>query len=90
MQMKFENPGELSNPSYQKQLSELVAKLDLESPDASRKILFAQLQKFEAEYKMTSEDMFSSADCVKRELDPDLDKWATLYRCYKEIGLTSA
>jgi hypothetical protein len=67
-------------------IAELLSELDLGEGENPRMRIFARLQKFEAAHKISSADMFDSADCEKRELDPELDEWATLYRCYKEIA----
>jgi hypothetical protein len=67
-------------------IAELVSDLDLGQSENPRMRILAQLQKFKAAHKISSADMFDSADCEKRELDPELDEWATLYRCYKEIA----
>lgn len=67
-------------------IAQLLSELDLGEAENPRMRIFTQLQKFEAAHKISSADMFDSADCEKRELDTELDEWATLYRCYKEIA----
>lgn len=67
-------------------IAELLSELDLGAGENARMKIFVQLQKYEATHKVSSADMFDSADCEKRELDPELDDWANLYRCYKEIA----
>lgn len=67
-------------------IAQLLSELELEAGDNARMKIFVQLQKYEATHKISSADMFESADCEKRQLDPVLNEWATLYRCYKEIA----
>jgi hypothetical protein len=86
MRLKLKKLEGLPDSSAEELICAALESLNLDSVEEARKILFAQLQMFEASYKITSEDMFASADCEKRELDPELDRWATLYRCYKEIA----
>ena len=86
MQLSFKKFDTLDQAGKEQAIAELLSSLDLSSTESPRMKIFARLQKFEAEHKISSADMFESADCEKRELDPELDEWATLYRCYKEIA----
>lgn len=86
MNLPLRNLEQLDDAGKAKVLAELLSELDLDSPAEARMKIFVQLQKYEAAHKITSADMFDSADCEKREIDPELDEWATLYRCYKEIA----
>lgn len=86
MNLPLRNLEQLDEAGKARMLAELLTEFDLDSPAEARMKIFVQLQKYEAAHKITSADMFESADCEKRALDPELDAWATLYRCYKEIA----
>jgi len=86
MKLSLKAFNRLDDASKVAATAQLLSELDLGEGDGARMRIFARLQKFEAAHKISSADIFDSADCEKRELDPELDEWATLYRCYKEIA----
>jgi len=84
--MRLSDLETMDESEQDKVLAQLLSELDLDSPAGARVVIEARLQEFEAKHKMTSAQMFETVDCDKRELDPELDEWATLYRCFKDIA----
>ena len=84
MRLTLNEWTKLDKAGRAKAIAELISDLDLNPPDDNnRRKIFARLQKFEAAYQVSSADMFDSADCEKRLIDPELNEWAMIWRYYK-------
>lgn len=83
--MSLKDFGHLSPEEQSRMLLELAELSQGASLTESLQRLRKQLDDLELQHRMTTEDMIGSRACNEIEEDAKLNRWATLYACYRQL-----